>query len=68
MDSTDHTFISPTEIAMIKVYRPPAQLSGFSGGAGAIAIYTKKGAFANNSKSRHNFVVKGYTKVESVWE
>lgn len=68
MDSTDHTFISPTEIAMIKVYRPPAQLSGFSGGAGAIAIYTKKGVFSNNSKSRHNFVVKGYTKVESVWE
>ena len=68
MDSTDHTFISPTEIAMIKVYRPPAQLSGFSGGAGAIAIYTKKGAFASSSKSRHNFVVKGYTKVESVWE
>lgn len=68
MDSTDHTFVSPTEIAMIKVYRPPALLSGFSGGAGAIAIYTKKGAFANNSRSRHNFVVKGYTKVESVWE
>ena len=68
MDSTDHTFISPTEIAMIKVYRPPAQLSGFSGGAGAIAIYTKKGAFASSSKSRHNFIVKGYTKVESVWE
>lgn len=68
MDSTSHTLISPTEIAMIKVYRPPALLSSFSGGAGAIAIYTKKGEFASNGKKRHNFIVKGYTRIESVWE
>lgn len=68
VDSTSYGLVSPTEIAMIKVYRPPAQLSSFSGGAGAIAIYTKKGAFATNSRNRHNFIVKGYTKIESVWE
>lgn len=68
LDASDHTFVSPTEIAMIKVYRPPAQLSAFSGSAGAISIYTKKGGFADNSKSRHNFIVKGYTNIDSVWE
>lgn len=68
MDSTEYSVISPLEIAMIKVYRPPAQLSSFSGGAGAIAIYTKKGKYATNTRNRHNFVVRGYTKIESVWE
>jgi len=48
MDPSDHTFVSPSDIAMIKVFRPPAQLSSFGGGAGAIAIYTKKGTFADN--------------------
>jgi hypothetical protein len=68
LDAHDATFVSPTEVAMIKVFRPPAQLSSFSGGAGAIAIYTRKGAYASNTKSRHNFVVKGYTNMESVWQ
>jgi len=68
VDPSEFTFVSPTEIAMIKVFRPPAQLSARAGGAGAIAIYTKKGGFADNSKSRHNFIVKGYTNVDSVWE
>lgn len=69
LEPTDHTFISPSEIAMIKVYRPPAHLTGFSGGAGAIAIYTKKGIYADtNRKSLHNFIVKGYTNVESRWQ
>lgn len=68
MGSTEYNMVSPTEIAMIKVYRPPAQLSSFSGGAGAIAIYTKKGKYISNSSNRHNFVVRGYTKIESVWE
>ncbi len=67
LDPSDHTFVSPSDIAMIKVFRPPAQLSSFGGGAGAIAIYTKKGTFADN-KSKHNFIVKGYTKIESTWE
>jgi hypothetical protein len=67
LDAADHAFVAPTEIAMIKVYRPPAQLSSFSGGAGAIAIYTKKGIYAEKNKSRHNFIVKGYTNMESIW-
>ncbi len=42
LDASDHTFVSPTEIAMIKVYKSPAQLSAFAGSAEAIFIYTKK--------------------------
>lgn len=68
LQPSDHTFISPTEVAMIKVYRPPAYLSSFNGGAGAIAIYTKRGIYATNNNSRHNFIVKGYTKIDSSWE
>lgn len=67
MEPGDHLFVIPNDIAMIKVYRPPAQLSTFSGGAGAIAIYTKKGKYAT-SKARHNFIVKGYTTMDSVWQ
>lgn len=69
MDSTDNFFVRPADIAMIKVYRPPANLSPFSGGAGAIAIYTKRGRYGDAAnRSRHNFVVKGYTAMESRWE
>lgn len=67
MEAGDHLFVIPTDIAMIKVFRPPAQLSSFSGGAGAIALYTKKGRYAT-ANSRHNFIVKGYTSLESTWE
>lgn len=66
-EAGDHLFISPASVAMIKVYRPPAQLSPFSN-AGAIVIYTKKGEYATGSAMRHNFIVKGYTAAESIWE
>lgn len=67
MEPGDNLFITPADVAMIKVYRPPAQLSTFSGGAGAIAIYTKRGKYAAN-RARHNFIVKGYTSMDSIWE
>ncbi len=68
VDPTEYNFIPTSEIAMIKVYRPPANLSASTGGAGAIAIYTKKGNFTSNSAIRHNFIVKGYTPVDAVWQ
>ncbi len=67
MDIGDHLFVVPGNIAMIKVYRPPAQLSAFSGGAGAIAVYTKRGRYAD-ARDSHNFIVKGYTSMDSTWE
>jgi hypothetical protein len=68
VDNADHTLVATSDIAMIKVFRPPAMLSSSSAGAGAIAIYTKKGGFANDNGAKHNFVVKGYTPIESVWQ
>lgn len=68
LDPSDHTLVSTSDIAMIKVFRPPAQLSSFSGGAGAIVIYTKKGNYANDGKNRHNFIVRGYTNADSIWQ
>ncbi len=68
VDAAEYNFVPPTEIAMIKVFRPPAQLSGLSGGAGAIAIYTKKGDFVSNRQNRHNFIVRGYSAFDSAWK
>ena len=63
----DLMFISPADIGMIKVYRPPAHVGGdFDLVSGAIAVYTKKGAYATNN-TRHSFIVKGYTNFESKW-
>ncbi len=66
MEPGDHLFVSPPNIAMIKVYRPPALLSPLSN-AGAIAIYTKKGGNSKDNGS-HHFIVKGYTPSETIWQ
>ena len=68
MQPSDEGFVVPSEVAMIKVFRPPAQLSSFSGGAGAIAVYTKKGEFANNIRNKHNFIVRGYSPFDGDWK
>ena len=67
VEAGEQDLVTPAEIAMIKVFRPPAQLSSFSGSAGAIAIYTKKGAFANTTRFKHHFIVKGYSSFDSAW-
>jgi hypothetical protein len=66
VDIGDHLFVVPTDIAMIKVYRPPANIS-LSSYAGAIAIYTKKDKHSAK-KNYHNFIVKGYTAMDSKWQ
>ena len=59
--------IAPMDVALIKVYAPPAMVGSFITG-GAIAIYTKRGAYENRSGSpQYNFMVKGYTHGESAW-
>lgn len=64
----DIWIVSPSDVAMVKVYRPPAMLSPLSGAAGAIAIYTKRGEFAGKNRFKHSFTVKGYTPAETVWQ
>jgi hypothetical protein len=54
--------LSPMDVALIKVYPPPAQLVSLTNGGG-IAIYTKRGAYENQKGvPQYNFVVKGYTQ------
>lgn len=49
-----------SDIAMVKVFRPPF-MGGFGGGAGAIAVYTKKGgATQENVKGLSHVKLKGY--------
>lgn len=64
----DIWIVSPSDVAMVKVYRPPAMLSPLSGAAGAIAIYTKRGEFAGKNRFKHSFTVKEYTPAEAVWQ
>ena len=65
--STAVSSINPNDIAMIKVYPPPAFLS--SGGSnGAIAVYTKKGEYLTASKGNHTFKVFGYSPPETIWK
>jgi hypothetical protein len=60
--------IAPMDVALIKVYAPPAMIGSFSTG-GAIAIFTKRGAYENRSGSpQYNFMVKGYTHGLNTWK
>lgn len=68
VSTQDIWVVSPSDVAMVKVYRPPAMLSPLSGSAGAIAIYTKRGEFRNKDRFRHSFTVKGYTTAVSTWQ
>lgn len=54
--------LNPMDVALIKVYPPPAQLVSLTNGGG-IAIYTKRGAYENQKGAPlYNFMVKGYTQ------
>ncbi|MES2332834.1 MAG: hypothetical protein V4539_24710 [Bacteroidota bacterium] len=55
--------ISMSEIAYIKVFRPPFMSATGSGASGAIAIYTKKPSDVNTSLIRglNNALITGYT-------
>jgi hypothetical protein len=55
--------IPMSEIAYVKVFRPPFMASSGSGASGAIAIYTKKASDANTDliKGLNNALISGYT-------
>jgi hypothetical protein len=55
---------SMSDVAMIKVYRPPFMGAPGGGAGGAVAIYTKKGASNNSNVTGLSFTnVVGYTPV-----
>jgi hypothetical protein len=64
---TSDEYIDPSEVAMIKVFSPPAYLGNNTRG-GAIAIYTKKGAYDVNPNRKNKFKVLGYTPAEYDWQ
>jgi len=68
LEEGDAIFVTPYDVAMIKVYSPPASVNTGGGGGGAIAIYTKRGNFDNNPARKYRFTFKGYTALDSVWK
>lgn len=57
--------ISMTDVAMIKIFRPPFFGAMGGGAGGAIAVYTKKGAAANSSLKGLNFAnLAGYSIIK----
>jgi hypothetical protein len=63
--------ISVSDIAFIKVFRPPFFGSAGGGSGGAISIYTKKGSDARkaspNSKGLENTVLGGYSRFKEFY-
>lgn len=59
--------VTMSDVAMIKVYRPPF-FGAFGGGAGgAIAIYTKKGGSYNNIKGLDFTNIEGYSAIKEFY-
>ena len=68
LDEGEPIPVYPSEVAMIKVYNPPAaMINGGTSFGGAVAIYTKKGNYENNFTRKFKFVFKGYTGLDSRW-
>jgi hypothetical protein len=59
--------VNTADIAMIKIYPPPAYMSPL-GGNGAVAIYTKKEQAGTLPLSRQLFKVFGYSPLVQVWK
>ena len=61
--------IPMTDVAYLKVFRPPFIGSLVNAGGGAVAIYTKKGADLSNSiKGLDNISLIGYTPVREFYQ
>ncbi len=58
-----------SDVAMIKVFRPPFFGAPGGGAGGAIAVYTKKGSSANSSGKRFRFYINSfyYTQVKEFY-
>ncbi|HUS03798.1 MAG TPA: hypothetical protein VMY77_18790, partial [Chitinophagaceae bacterium] len=59
--------IPMTDVAMIKVFRPPFLGAFGGGGGGAVAIYLKKGVSDNYSRGLESFIVQGYSPVKEFY-
>ncbi|MFT3681455.1 MAG: hypothetical protein QM791_14375 [Ferruginibacter sp.] len=61
-------WINPSDIAMIKIFRPGTSLTANGSPGGAIAIYTKTGQYKQETNRNYSFYILGYTGVESTWK
>jgi hypothetical protein len=68
MDASALQGIPMSDVAMVKVFRPPF-LGGFGGGSGgAIAVYTKKGSAGNqNVKGLDAATIHGYSPIKEFY-
>ena len=68
MDATSLQGIPMSDVAMVKVFRPPF-FGGFGGGgAGAIAVYTKKGSSGNQDvKGLDATTIHGYSEMKEFY-
>ncbi|MBL0358177.1 MAG: hypothetical protein IPP72_15495 [Chitinophagaceae bacterium] len=60
--------INPSDIAMIKIFRPGNALGAGAGAGGAIAIYTKTGQYNKATNRNYSFYITGYTGLDADWK
>jgi hypothetical protein len=60
--------INPSDIAMIKIFKPGTAIGAGSSAGGAIAIYTKTAAYKKTNNRNYSFYIVGYTALESLWK
>jgi hypothetical protein len=68
LDPEIPVFINPSDIAMIKIFRPGTALSADAGAGGSIAIYTKTSQYSKATNRNYSFFINGYTGLEAVWK
>ncbi len=60
--------INPSDVAMIKVFRPGFAPGNLPSSGGVVAIYTKIGNYDNNAgKHKNSFTVRGYDPLNVGW-
>lgn len=68
LDKDIEIYVSPADIAMIKVFRPGESVTMGSGDRGAIAIYLKTGQYKKtNNNNNNSFYISGYTGLYALW-
>ncbi len=68
LDPDVPVWINPSDIAMIKVFRPGTSLSADTGAGGSIAIYTKTDQYNKATNRNYSFYILGYTGQEATWK
>ena len=57
--------IPVSEIAMVKIFKPPFNGGAMGSGGGAIAIYTKRATAGQSSRFKNRFVIQGFSPTVS---